>query len=124
MAVGIMHGFPMGYRLYIIRYSPVRIMIYRFMCYDRQKPYNDVCTQVHKALYGGLEDSDGVTLLGILSHPVSRGTVRLASSNPKDPPIIDANYLASDDDVSISAEGELTGRILAGTSRDFQIRSR
>ncbi|KAL8992385.1 MAG: hypothetical protein Q9169_007143 [Polycauliona sp. 2 TL-2023] len=35
-----------------------------------------------------------ITLLAALSHPFSRGTVHIASSNPKDAPIIDPKYLS------------------------------
>ena len=43
----------------------------------------------------------GVNFLPILLHPMSRGTVSLASSDPLDPPKIDPNYLADDRDVDV-----------------------
>ena len=42
-----------------------------------------------------------VTLL----HPQSRGSIRLASSNPKDPPLIDPKYLSYQDDINVLIEG-------------------
>lgn len=42
--------------------------------------------------------------------PESRGTVRLASSNPNDPPLIDPKYLATDHDWRVMREGLKRGR--------------
>jgi choline dehydrogenase len=42
---------------------------------------------------------DGFTILPTLLHPKSRGTVSLASSNPKDAPIIQPNFLQEKDDL-------------------------
>jgi len=42
--------------------------------------------------------------------PESRGTVRLASSNPADAPLIDPNYLATDNDWFVMREGLKRGR--------------
>ncbi|KAL8661765.1 MAG: hypothetical protein Q9168_008352, partial [Polycauliona sp. 1 TL-2023] len=39
-------------------------------------------------------DGNYITLLAALSHPFSRGTVHIASSNPADAPIIDPKYLS------------------------------
>jgi hypothetical protein len=39
------------------------------------------------------------TLLPILLHPKSRGTIRLQSSDPFDPPLIDPNYFDHQDDI-------------------------
>ncbi len=44
--------------------------------------------------------------------PESRGTVRLASSDPNDAPIIDPNYLATDNDRFVMREGLKLGRDL------------
>ena len=34
----------------------------------------------------------------VLAHPISRGTVRLNASNPTGPPLVDPQYLTSDQD--------------------------
>jgi choline dehydrogenase len=44
--------------------------------------------------------------------PESRGTVRLASSSPADAPVIDPNYLATDNDWFVMREGLKLGRDL------------
>lgn len=49
------------------------------------------------ARFGSVPD-DCLTLGAALAQPQSRGTVRLASSNPKDAIIIDGNFFASDSD--------------------------
>ncbi len=47
----------------------------------------------------------GYSLHITLLHPKSSGTVRLASSNPKDDPLIDPNFLAEKDDLDILVKG-------------------
>ena len=49
--------------------------------------------------------SSGITLNSYTLRPKSRGTVRLASSDPDALPIIDPNFLAEPDDLKTSAEG-------------------
>lgn len=46
-----------------------------------------------------------MTVLPVVLHPKSRGTVRLKNKNPKTPPLIDPNYLAEDYDVNILLDG-------------------
>ena len=48
---------------------------------------------------------NGVTLNAALVQPRSRGTVRLASADPRDPPLIDPNYWAEEEDRERSIEG-------------------
>jgi choline dehydrogenase-like flavoprotein len=48
---------------------------------------------------------NGVTLNSAVLRPKSRGTVRLASSNPLDAPLIDPNYWAEQYDREMSVEG-------------------
>jgi len=52
----------------------------------------------------------GVTLNSYNCRPKSRGTVRLASSNPEDQPLIDPNFLSHPDDIKTSIEGIKTSR--------------
>lgn len=47
----------------------------------------------------------GMSAHAVLLHPKSRGTVRLASSNYKDDPILDFNYLEHTDDLKTLVEG-------------------
>jgi choline dehydrogenase len=47
----------------------------------------------------------GVTLNSYFLRPRSRGTLRIASADPTRAPIIDPNYVASDPDLEMSAEG-------------------
>jgi choline dehydrogenase len=47
----------------------------------------------------GSAPEDCFTIGPALAQPTSRGSVRLASSNPSDPAIIDGNYLATDFDL-------------------------
>lgn len=53
----------------------------------------------------GVKSQDGVTLNACLLRPKSRGTVRLASTNPFDKPIVDNNYLAEPDDLRLEISG-------------------
>ena len=48
---------------------------------------------------------DGLTLMPIILHPRSVGTVRLRSSSPHDPPIIDPQFLTADEDVKTAVSG-------------------
>jgi choline dehydrogenase-like flavoprotein len=47
----------------------------------------------------------GVTLLACNVRPTSTGAVTLASANPDDAPIVDPNYLATENDMAISVAG-------------------
>ncbi|MCY4259848.1 MAG: GMC family oxidoreductase N-terminal domain-containing protein [Rhodobacteraceae bacterium] len=49
--------------------------------------------------------SSGITLNSYTLRPRARGTVRLRSADPEDPPLIDPNFLGHPDDLRISVEG-------------------
>lgn len=51
------------------------------------------------------ESNDTLALMPTLLRPKSRGTIRLASSDPKDLPLIDPRYLSHPDDVETLAAG-------------------
>jgi len=53
----------------------------------------------------GAKPGYGVTLNVYLVRPESRGTMRIASSDPKQAPLIDPNYLATDYDLEATVEG-------------------
>lgn len=67
--------------------------------------------QFHLGLGSGIEAgveklrNAGVTLNSAYLHPRSRGTVRLASSDPSAAPLIDPNYWSDPHDVKMSIEG-------------------
>lgn len=49
--------------------------------------------------------SSGITLNSYNLRPKARGTVRLRSADPQDPPVVDPDFLGHPDDLRISAEG-------------------
>jgi choline dehydrogenase len=55
-------------------------------------------------------DGNGVTLHACCLRPQSRGEIRLASTDPLQPPVMDPNYLAADYDLKILVEGLRQGR--------------
>ena len=56
---------------------------------------------------------DGFTILPTLLHPKSRGNVSLSSSNPKDPPKIQPNFLSEQDDIdNLVKGGELVFKLM------------
>lgn len=57
--------------------------------------------------HGNLDMKDGVSMMPIVMHPRSTGTVRLRSSNAADAPIIDPKLLTVKDDVNTATEGKL-----------------
>ena len=61
-----------------------------------------------------LHDFDAITPSVCNLRPTSRGSVRLASSDPADPPAIDPNYLATPEDRAVAVAGlRFTRRIMA-----------
>ena len=77
-------------------------------------------TQFHFGQGSGIEkgivtiDQGGVTLNSAFMRPRSRGSVTLASSNPKDAPLIDPNYWAEPGDREASLDGlEISREILS-----------
>lgn len=57
----------------------------------------------------------GFTLVPVVAQPRSVGSVRLRSKDPTEPPVINANYLASDTDRKVLLEGIDLGRELIHT---------
>ncbi|XP_050713623.1 glucose dehydrogenase [FAD, quinone]-like [Eriocheir sinensis] len=55
--------------------------------------------------YKSLIGLEGFTVGPMLTRPKSRGTVKLKSRDPRDPPLIDPNYLSHPDDVTTLVRG-------------------
>jgi choline dehydrogenase len=55
--------------------------------------------------FGNPPKQHGYTIGVILLHPESKGSISLRSTNPADPPRIQANYLASENDVKLLLDG-------------------
>jgi len=76
---------------------------------DKQARSPDI--QFHLGLGSGIEagvarmKNAGVTLNSAFLRPRSRGTVRLASNDPRAAPLIDPNYWADPYDLQMSIEG-------------------
>jgi choline dehydrogenase len=74
----------------------------------------------------GAPPADAFTIAPALLQPTSRGVVRLASANPSDPLIIDANYLGTDQDLkavmtAIDAARELGRQTAFDAARDAEL---
>jgi choline dehydrogenase len=74
----------------------------------------------------GAPPADAFTIAPALVQPTSRGVVRLASANPNDPLIIDANYLGTDQDLkavmkAIDAARELGRQTAFDAVRDAEL---
>jgi choline dehydrogenase-like flavoprotein len=101
-----------GLRYLIFRDGPVASSLFEtggFWYADKQASSPDI--QYHLGLGSGIEAgivklfNAGVTLNSALMRPRSRGTVRLASSDPLAPPLIDPNYWADSYDRETSLAG-------------------
>nr|XP_053655847.1 oxygen-dependent choline dehydrogenase-like [Cherax quadricarinatus] len=61
--------------------------------------------EVYKDYYGDIVGVPGFTLTPVLNRPLSRGTLTLASSNPRDHPLINLNFLNHPADVEALIRG-------------------
>ncbi|MCQ0987145.1 GMC family oxidoreductase [Jiella marina] len=110
-----------GLRYLLTRDGPVASSLFEtggFWYVDENARSPDI--QFHLGLGTGIEKGvaampdGGVTLNSCYLRPRSRGTVRLASADPKDAPLIDPNYLADPNDREMSIRGlKLTQEILS-----------
>ena len=106
---------------FLFKSGPVTSSLFEtgaFWYADDQSPLPD--TQFHFGQGSGIEkgivtiDKGGVTLNCAYMRPRSRGTVRLASGNPQDAPLIDPNYWSDPHDREMSLNGlEIAREILA-----------
>ncbi|XP_071540782.1 glucose dehydrogenase [FAD, quinone]-like [Panulirus ornatus] len=58
-----------------------------------------------KTYFKSIKGQEGMSIYPALLRPKSRGTIRLRSRRPKDPPLIDPNYLSHPDDVTALIRG-------------------
>ena len=65
--------------------------------------YNSSASPDVKAMYSLERTGNYVTILACLSHPFSRGSVHIKSSDPKEKPLFDPNYLSHPLDLEILA---------------------
>jgi choline dehydrogenase-like flavoprotein len=101
-----------GLRYLLFRDGPAASSLFEtggFWRIDKNAAAPDM--QFHLGMGSGIEagiaklKNPGVTLNTAFMRPRSRGTVRLASSNPQDAPLIDPNYWDDPYDRQISIEG-------------------
>lgn len=103
-----------GLQYYLLKSGPVTSNVVEggaFWFADKSREIPDL--QFHFLAGAGAEagvpsvppGSSGITLNSYTLRPKSRGTVRLASSDPAALPIINPNFLAEPDDLKTSAEG-------------------
>jgi len=101
-----------GLQYILLRSGPVASSLFEtggFWYADPEARSPDI--QFHLGLGSGIEagveklKNAGVTLNSAYLHPRSRGTVRLASSDPAVAPLIDPNYWSDPHDLKMSLEG-------------------
>jgi choline dehydrogenase-like flavoprotein len=101
-----------GLQYLLLKKGPVASSLFEtggFWYADRQARSPDI--QFHLGLGSGIEagvaqmSNPGVTLNSAFLRPRSRGTVRLASANPADAPLIDPNYFSDPYDREMSIKG-------------------
>ena len=65
-----------------------------------------VIWQIYKEYYGSVLDKGGFIMLVSLLHPKSKGAISLHSTDPRDPPVIDTQFLSHPDDLQTLVKGE------------------
>lgn len=64
--------------------------------------------------------ADSFQIINILNRPLTRGEVRLNSSNPADPPLLDPKYLENSEDVATLVESQRLSVELVENTTTFQ----
>ena len=64
----------------------------------------------------GIEPCQGVTLTPGVMRPKARGSVKLRSANPADPPVVDCNFFGHPDDLKLQVAGLRFARRIMATS--------
>lgn len=113
-----------GLQYMLFRSGPVAASLFEtggFWYADAEADWPD--TQFHLGQGSGIEkgiaaiDGSGITLNSAYMRPRSRGTVRLASADPAQAPLIDPNYWADPHDLEMSLRGlEMAREILSQPS--------
>jgi len=92
-----------------------------------QPEYLNVKEEVWESVHGDPPSNDGFTIFPVLMHPKSRGTIRLQSNKPQDPPLIDPKYFSDESDVKTLAEAYQFSRRLVHSKAlkdwEFQLNS-
>ena len=88
------------FSLTLARYSFILKSLILFHVFDKLR--NGKMRELEKNIERKIET---FTILPILLHPKSRGTIRLRSRDPFDQPIIDPNYLHHPDDTKTLLTG-------------------
>lgn len=80
-------------------------------------PWAYVSPNQDEAIQHKVDPRTSITVLSTLIYPRSRGTLRLASSDPTAAPLIDFQYLADPADLEVLAEGsEMVREIMGGAA--------
>lgn len=80
-------------------------------------PWSYVSPNQDEPVQHKVDPRTSITLLSTLIYPKSRGTLRLASSDPTAAPLIDFQYLADPSDLEVLAEGsEMVREIMGGAA--------
>ncbi|WP_028650358.1 GMC family oxidoreductase [Nocardioides halotolerans] len=80
-------------------------------------PWSYVSPNQDEPIRHDVDKHPALTVLSTLIYPKSRGTLRLASSDPTAAPLIDFQYLADPSDLEVLAEGsEMVREIFAGSA--------
>ncbi len=80
-------------------------------------PWSYVSPNQDEPVRHDVDPRTSITLLSTLIYPRSRGTLRLASSDPTAAPLIDFQYLADPGDLEVLAEGsEMVREIMGGAA--------
>ena len=80
-------------------------------------PWAYVSPNQDEAIQHKVDSRPSLTLLSTLIYPKSRGTLRLASSDPTASPVIDFQYLSDPADLEVLAEGsEMVRQIMGGSA--------
>jgi choline dehydrogenase len=80
-------------------------------------PWSYVSPNQDEPIQHKVDPRTSITLLSTLIYPKSRGTLRLASPDPKAAPLIDFQYLADPSDLEVLAEGsEMVREIMGGAA--------
>ncbi|MCW2848251.1 MAG: glucose-methanol-choline oxidoreductase [Marmoricola sp.] len=80
-------------------------------------PWSYVSPNQDEPVRHDVDPRTSLTLLSTLIYPKSRGTLRLASSDPTASPLIDFQYLADNADLEVLAEGsEMVREIMGGAA--------